>query len=90
MATGKIIRASQENKVNTFISMLAWEVTMYNVLAELTIPESADSLRDAQQPDLTSKNYSEPSSQPGPSLMSLQEVWAFGISGPRNCLTIIR
>ena len=39
-----------------------------NVLAELTIPESADSLRDAQQPDLTSTNYSEPSSQPGPSL----------------------
>ena len=39
-----------------------------NVLAELTVPESADSLRDAQQPDLTSTNYSEPSSQPGPSL----------------------
>ena len=36
-----------------------------NVLAELTVPRSADSLRDAQQPDLT--NYSEPSSQPGPS-----------------------
>ena len=39
-----------------------------NVLAELTVPESADSLRDAQQPDLTFTNYSELSSQPGPSL----------------------
>ena len=39
-----------------------------NVLAKLTVRESADSLRDAQQPDLTSTNYSEPSSQPGPSL----------------------
>ena len=39
-----------------------------NVLAELTVRESADSLRDAQQPDLTSTNYSEPSSQHGPSL----------------------
>ena len=37
-------------------------------MAELTVPRSADSLRDAQQPDLTSTNYSEPSSQPGPSL----------------------
>ena len=37
-------------------------------MAELTVPESADSLRDAQHPDLTSTNYSEPSSQPGPSL----------------------
>ena len=39
-----------------------------NVLVELTVPGSADSLRDTQQPDLTSANYSEPSSQPGPSL----------------------
>ena len=39
-----------------------------NVLAELTVPRSADSLRDAQQPNLTFTNYSEPSSQPGPSL----------------------
>ena len=31
-----------------------------NVLAELTVPESAGSLRDAQQPDLTSTNYFEP------------------------------
>ena len=43
-----------------------------NVLTDLTIPKSADSLRDARQPDLTFTNYSEPSSrassQPGPSL----------------------
>ena len=39
-----------------------------NVLAELIVPGSADSSRDAQQPDLTSTNYSELSSQPGPSL----------------------
>ena len=38
------------------------------VLAELTIPRSADSLRDAQQPNLTFTNYSEPSSQLGLSL----------------------
>ena len=37
-----------------------------NVLAELTVPKSADSLRDAQQPNLTFTNYSEPSSQPVP------------------------
>ena len=36
--------------------------------AELTVPRSVDSLRDVQQPDLTSTNFSEPSSQPGPSL----------------------
>ena len=39
-----------------------------NVLAELTVPRSANSLRDAQQPILTFTNYSEPSSEPGPSL----------------------
>ena len=39
-----------------------------NILADLTVPRSAGSLRDAQQLDLTSTNYSEPSSQPGPSL----------------------
>ena len=32
-----------------------------NVLAELIVPRSADSLRDAQQPILTFTNYSEPS-----------------------------
>ena len=37
-------------------------------MAELTVPRSADSLRDAQQPNLTFTNYSEPSSEPGPSL----------------------
>ena len=40
-----------------------------NVLAELTVPRSADSLRDVQQPNLTFTNYSEPSPQPGPSLI---------------------
>ena len=39
-----------------------------NVLAELTVPRTEDSLRDAQQPNLTFTNYSEPSSQPCPSL----------------------
>ena len=38
------------------------------VLAELTVQRSADSLRDAPQRNLTFTNYSEPSSQPGPSL----------------------
>ena len=33
-----------------------------NLLAELTVHRSADSLRDTQQPDLTFTNYSEPSS----------------------------
>ena len=38
-------------------------------MAELTVPKSADRLRDAQQPNLLNfTNYSEPSSQPGPSL----------------------
>ena len=37
-------------------------------MAELTVSRSADNLRDAQQPTLTFTNYSEPSSQPGPSL----------------------
>ena len=39
-----------------------------NVLAELTVPRLADSLGEPQQPDLTSTNYSEPSSQPDPLL----------------------
>ena len=39
-----------------------------NVLAELTFPRLADSLRDAPQYNLTFTNYSEPSSQLGPSL----------------------
>ena len=44
-----------------------------NLLAQLTVPRSADSLRDAQQPDLTSTHYSEPSSQPGSSLTADSE-----------------
>ena len=42
-------------------------------MAELTVSRSADSLLDAQQPDLTSTNYSELSSQPRPSLTVVSE-----------------
>ena len=57
-----------------------------NVLDELTVPRSADSLLDAQQPNLTFTNYSEPSSQPGPSLAVDSEPQPQSHTKSRNVL----